>query len=134
MTTKLARILWVTLLVTACSSGGTVAPTIAPVATTKTTPVASPTPSAPASSITRAEYGAQWPFTVPAGTLHCYDDPLNARLYVTFSHEGEAGVEYALNGSARDFGFPELDASILVDYPDRSKTLSLIETGLALCG
>jgi hypothetical protein len=59
-------------------------------------PVSSPTLRDPG-YVTRAEYGADWPFTVPAGTLHCYDDPLNDRMYVTFSHEGEPGVEYAIN-------------------------------------
>jgi hypothetical protein len=70
-------------------------------------PTAQPTPDS--GSITQAEYGADWPSTVASGSLHCYDDPLNDRLNVTFSHPGEPGVEYAINGSARDFGYPELD-------------------------
>jgi hypothetical protein len=83
--------------------------------------------------VTHTEFGAEWPFTVSAGTLHCYDDPLNERLYVTFSHEAEPGVEYAINGSARDFGYPELDKAMMPALPNRAGLTPLIERGLELC-
>lgn len=92
-----------------------------------------PTAEPPSSSIvvTAEEYGDEWPFTVPSGTLYCYEDLLEGRQYVTFG-TGD-GIEYGVNGSARDFGFPEMDETILTDYPDRSKTLPLIDRALELC-
>lgn len=124
------------LLLAACvGSGGTVPdPTRAPGATLAPTRTAAPEPPEPG-YVTREEYGDDWPFTVPAGTIHCTEGAAfeAGRLYVTFSHAGEPGVEYTVNGSARDLGFPELDETILVDYPDRTKTLALITRGLELC-
>lgn len=52
-------------------------------------------------------------------------------MYVTFG-TGD-GIEYALNGSAIDMGFPELDASILKDFPNKTGVLPLIDRGLDLC-
>jgi hypothetical protein len=40
---------------------------------------------------------------------------------------------HGLDGSALDFGFPDLDKLILPGYPDKVGTLDLIERGLALC-
>jgi hypothetical protein len=106
------------------------------------TPSATRTPSTPsptvdavdAGYITKAEVGMAWPFTIPSGTLRCYDDALTGRQYVTFDN-GD-GIEYALNGSARDFGFPELDETILIDFPNPNTTtlvLPLITRALELC-
>ena len=93
---------------------------------------AAPTPEAVEPGfITREEYGDDWPFTVDSGTLSCWDDPLSDRIEVTFD-TGD-GIEYALNGSAKDAGPPELDETVLTDYPDAIKTLPLIDRGLDLC-
>jgi Protein of unknown function (DUF2511) len=82
--------------------------------------------------ITRAEYGADWPFVVPAGTLSCQPSGANdGRLLVTFD-VGD-GIEYALNGQAKDFGFPELDESVLSPEAGPVDTLPLIDRGLDLC-
>jgi hypothetical protein len=122
------RALWAgiaTALLMAACSGGSGAPADEPASTPSGEAMADP------GYITRAEYGDDWPFDVAAGTLRCYDDPLSDRIYVVFD-TGD-GIEYALNGSARDFGFPELDEAIMPDLPDRSKTLPLIDRGLELC-
>lgn len=120
--TRLAGLL-VMLAVAACSGTSSSAPSVLPLQT------------APATRdlgyITKAELGEAWPFTIPAGTLKCYDDNLTGKKYVTFD-DGD-GIEYALNGSARDFGFPELDETILIDYPDRTATLPLVDRALGLC-
>ena len=79
--------------------------------------------------ITKAGYGDEWPFTVATGTLVC--STASGRPLVTFD-TGD-GIEYALNGAAIDFGFPELDATILTDYPSKVGVLPLIERGLQLC-
>ena len=97
------------------------------------TPTVGPIPTSDPGYVTKAEYGDGWPFTVPAGSLHCYDDPLNGRKYVTFSHPGEDGVEYAVNGSARDLGYPELDKQMMPALPNRVGLTPLIERGLELC-
>jgi hypothetical protein len=82
--------------------------------------------------ITKAEYGDEWPFTVATGTLVCNPSGNNdGRLLVTFD-TGD-GIQYALNGQAKDFGFPELDATILKDYPTLVGVLPLIERALKLC-
>lgn len=107
------------IFVVGCSAG----PTPVPVATTTPTP---------AGYVSRATYGDDWPFSVPSGTLSCYPSGNNdGRLLVTFG-TGD-GIEYALNGQARSFGFPELDETILPTWPDASMLGDLIEQGLALC-
>ena len=96
-------------------------------------PVATATPP-PAGYVTLAEYGAEWPFSVPAGTLACYDGAAaggGGRVLVTFTTGN--GIEYGLNGSALDFGFPDLDATILPAYPNKVGLTSLIQRGLGLC-
>ncbi|HYI67572.1 MAG TPA: hypothetical protein VEW95_11650 [Candidatus Limnocylindrales bacterium] len=121
MRTLIASVVTALLLV-GCSAGA--APADAPAET--------PTPDP--GYITRQEYGDAWPFSVPAGTLACYDGAAaggGGRILVTFS-AGD-GIEYGLNGSALDFGFPELDQTILPDYPNKTGVLDLIERGLALC-
>lgn len=105
--------------------------------TTACSPAATPSPTPEATDpgyVTRAGYGDDWPFSVPAGTLACYDGAAaggGGRVLVTFSTGN--GIEYGLNGSALDFGFPDLDATILPAYPDKSQLSPLIEVGLALC-
>lgn len=79
-------------------------------------------------AITRADLGAAWPFAVDAGELRCNE--LAGRPLVTFAVDG---IEYALNGAARDAGFPELDTTVLPSWPDVSGLGPLIERGLELC-
>ena len=57
--------------------------------------------------------------------------PASGRISVTFD-TGD-GIEYALNGSAKDEGLPELDETVLTDYPNAVNTLPLIDRGLELC-
>lgn len=73
-----------------------------------------------------------WPFIPDDGTLVC--DPSGAddgRLLVRIDF-GD-GIEYALNGQARDFGFPELDTTVMPDWPDGSSLGPIIARGLELC-
>jgi hypothetical protein len=55
----------------------------------------------------------------------------DGRLLVTINF-GD-GIEYALNGQARDFGFPELDTTVMPDWPDASSLGPIIDRGLELC-
>lgn len=106
-------------------------PTVGQTADPTTVPVAT-TAAAPEGYVSRATYGDDWPFAVPSGTLACYPSGKNdGRLLVTFN-TGD-GIEYALNGQARSFGFPELDETVLPSWPDASMLGDLIEQGLALC-
>lgn len=110
-----ASLLATVLLVAACGSSGVdIDPT--------------PRPTE-AGFITEAAYGSAWPFTKPSGVLRCVESA--GRPLVTFS-PGD-GIEYALNGAAIDFGFPELDATILTDFPDKTGVLPLIEQALEDC-
>jgi hypothetical protein len=116
------RLLVIALLLAACSGEARSDPT---------DPLVTPDPG----YITRTGYGADWPFSVPGGKLACYDGASaggGGRILVTFYVE-DRGIEYGLNGSALDFGFPELDETILPDYPDKTGILDLIQRGMALC-
>jgi hypothetical protein len=96
---------------------------------------ASPSATPGPGYITREEYGRDWPFSVPAGTLACYDGAAaggGGRINVTFTPRG-SGIEYGLNGSARDFGFPDLDRGIMPAWPNTTGLLDLIQRGLDLC-
>ena len=53
--------------------------------------------------VTRAEYGASWPFTVAEGTLKCDTD--GPRQYLRLDTGN--GIQYGLNGVAKSFGFPD---------------------------
>lgn len=123
MRTIVATLPMLAFIAVVASCGGTVA-------------TSTPTPEAAEPGyLTQAEYGADWPFTVPAGKLACYDGAAaggDGRILVTFWVE-DRGIEYALNGSALDFGFPDLDTTILPDYPNKVGILDLIERGLTLC-
>ena len=115
VTAKLARVVHtglVALLVAACAGPATPRP-------------ATPDPGL----VTRAGLGDEWPFSVDVGELRCNE--LDGRPLVTFAVDG---IEYALNGAARDAGFPELDATILTAWPDVSGLGPLIDRGLELCG
>ena len=58
------------------------------------------TVSRPARTITRADFGDEWPFTVDSGQLRC------AASAVTFTTDD--GRTYGVNGMALQRGFPEI--------------------------
>jgi hypothetical protein len=73
-----------------------------------------------------------WPFIPRSGQLFC--DPSgegDGRLLVRIGFDD--GIEYALNGQARSFGFPELDTTVMPAWPDGSSLGPIIERGLELC-
>jgi hypothetical protein len=81
--------------------------------------------------VSRAAYGAGWPFTIDEGTLNCQRESSRSdRLLVTL--DNGKGVMYALNGSARDFGFPD-HTSILKSGMTGADVQPFIDMGLALC-
>ncbi len=80
--------------------------------------------------VTQSEFGEDWPFSVSAGTLVCYPSG-DGRQFVTFDI-GD-GIEYGINGQARDFGFPDIDEAVLPSYPDLSGLGPIIAKGLELC-
>jgi Protein of unknown function (DUF2511) len=70
-----------------------------------------------------------WPFAVQSGTLHC-----RRAVAVTFTARG---VEYGINGFAKDMGYPSPDA-IWADDPDLGNGLKVdisevLDAGRALC-
>jgi hypothetical protein len=73
-----------------------------------------------------------WPFIPRSGHLVC--DPSgngDGRLLVRIDF-GDS-IEYALNGQARTFGFPELDTTVMPAWPDASSLGPIIARGLELC-
>jgi hypothetical protein len=79
-----------------------------------------------------SDFGDRWPFTVPAGTLRCVRESLRSdRLFVTLDTGN--GIEYGLNGSAREFGFPD-GLRILKPGKTGADIQPFITRGLALCG
>jgi hypothetical protein len=82
-------------------------------------------------AVTAADFD-DWPFVPPAGQLFCDESGNNdGRLLVRINF-GD-GIEYALNGQARTFGFPELDTTVMPDWPDGSSLGPIIDRGLELC-
>lgn len=79
--------------------------------------------------VTSAEYGASWPFTIAEGRLQCQTD--GPRKLVTLSTS--KGIDYALNGSAKTFGFPD-SASILKPGLTGIHLQPFIDRALPLCG
>lgn len=82
-----------------------------------------PTPGIP---VTSEE--ANWPFTVEAGTLRCDRD--GARLMVRLD-TGD-GRQFGLNGSAKSFGWPNVDA-IMKPGLVPADVQTFITRGLTLC-
>lgn len=83
-------------------------------------------------TVSRADFGDQWPLTVDGGTLRCEADAVSLEA---------RGVVYAVNGTAesRDIGV-DIDP-VWADDPDSPADLGLkenigplIDRGLALCG
>ena len=85
-------------------------------------------------SISESTFGADWPFTVPAGTLGC--KPFGNMHLIIFTANG---VTYAVNGTARSrlkqFGFRDSDEIWKRNqkYPEMRVTSTIVEKGLALC-
>lgn len=81
--------------------------------------------------VTRADFGDRWPFTIDGGTLVCArESARSGRLLVTL--DNGRGISFGLNGSAREFGFPD-SASILRPGLTRAAAQPLIDRGLTLC-
>lgn len=79
--------------------------------------------------VSMAEYGERWPFTVPDGTLYCYND--GPRKHVVLNTGN--GIQYGLNGAARGAGkFPD---SKDIMKPDKFGVhlQPFIDRGLTLC-
>lgn len=78
--------------------------------------------------VSSAEFGDAWPLTVSEGKLQCQTD--GPRKLVTL--DTGKGIYYALNGSAKSFGFPDVKA---IQKPGTTGAglQPLIERGLALC-
>lgn len=85
-------------------------------------------PNATRRQVTATDFD-EWPFLPRIGTLACHLD--DGRRLVRIDFGGE--IEYALNGQSRDFGFPELDTTVMPDWPDGSSLGPIIERGLDLC-
>lgn len=82
---------------------------------------------APSGSITRADYGAEWPFTVDSGQLACKGSAVTLKA---------GGVTYAVNGTARSqqlgvdvFGITAKDAAGVA----KGNLNRVIADGLKLC-
>jgi hypothetical protein len=96
-----------------------------------TAPTAEPDPTPRPGAVTAGDFD-EWPFIPRAGHLLC--DPSgngDGRLLVRIDF-GDS-IEYALNGQARSFGFPELDTTVMPDWPDASSLGPIIARGLELC-
>lgn len=121
------------MLLAACSGEEAAAPSSTPEPATPE-PVATPVPTPDPSVVTATEYGEDWPFTFDEGTLAC-DDVENgpaARI------RAPDNIEYALNGVAIAFGFPELtmDSDVWRDDPSTGAKVSLgdlVGRALELC-
>lgn len=83
-------------------------------------------------SVSRSEFGQDWPLTVESGTVECL--PLSPSLgSVIFTDDG--GTTYAVNGTARDHtDFPDIHP-IWADAPFGAKVdiSPIIDAGLSLC-
>lgn len=85
-------------------------------------------------TISKAQMGAEWPFTVESGTLRC-DPVAGLGQSVTFEANGKT---YALNGTAKTkTGLPPVDP-IWAKNPDipgaKMNIGPVISKGTALCG
>lgn len=87
--------------------------------------------------INQADYGNQWPFTVPFGELNCHSRTAGgyAKRDITLTFGNKA---YAINGSARGKGLYPGDLNeIWRDDPERPGSKlpvsSIIEKGLTFC-
>lgn len=85
-------------------------------------------------SISQADFGKSWPFTVNSGELYCIGagngQPISA---VVFATEDES---YAVNGTAQALGYKQID-EIWRDDPEiaglKVNIGPIIERGLKIC-
>lgn len=83
--------------------------------------------------VTRKSMGAAWPLVVKQGTLACLPGPRPGLQSLTVSI---GGVAYALNGTARATGHPELGENWLADASNPGAKVSLapmVAKARALC-
>jgi hypothetical protein len=82
--------------------------------------------------IRQEDYGERWAFTVPEGILYCLDSG-DGYPSVSFATDDET---YALNGVAKDFGYPDI-TPIWKNNPNIRGTKvdisPFIQQGLKLC-
>ena len=69
--------------------------------------------------IERDQFSNRWPFTQPRAVLRCY-----VGVWLTVVLDGQ---ECALNGAARDRGFPSVDPFRCRSYDDRSIRASIAQ-------
>lgn len=83
----------------------------------------------PSRTITQAEFGDAWPFTIPAGELFCTG--ANAVTFVA------AGTTYAVNGAATQAGRGDdigpIWAADTSSGGTKKSIAPIIDAGLALC-
>jgi len=82
--------------------------------------------------IRQEDYGDRWAFTVSDGILYCLD-PGDASPSVSFATDDET---YALNGNAKDLGYPDI-TPIWRNNPTapslKADLSPFIQQGLKLC-
>jgi hypothetical protein len=83
--------------------------------------------------VSREMFGDAWPLTVTSGVLDCQNN--GPRKLVTIDVDG---IMYALNGSAKSFGFPDVTTirrrvTIEAGLTQYVPLEPLIQRGLTLC-
>jgi hypothetical protein len=90
--------------------------------------------SADPGSVSKTEFGEEWPLKVPSGDLRCEGSEGFGSVVFTAPN----GTDYAVNGPALDNGYPEIEPIWrfepgLEKYELRVNMSPLLERGLALC-
>lgn len=81
--------------------------------------------------VIKQDYEPNWPFTIDKGTVECQRESLrSARVFITLDTGN--GIAYGLNGSAKDFGFPDSRA-IMKPGTTGVDLQPFIKMGLAIC-
>jgi hypothetical protein len=79
-----------------------------------------------AAYVTAADLGSEWPLTVQGAHIACQNSAVTATIN---------GTEYAVNGTARSRGYPDIDPYWAAgEYAPKKSIGSLIQYGLSLCG
>ncbi len=82
----------------------------------------------PGIRVTSQEFGNLWRFTIAEGKLLCETDRARKLILLDTGN----GIQYGINGSAREFGFPD-GRSILKDGFVLANLQPFIDRGLTLC-